>query len=142
MIAIRTLIVEDHVEIRKLIRLVLERKTTCVIVGECSDGVQSVHQAQELQPDLILMDISIPKLNGLDAAQQIVDLSPNSKIVFLSQSQSPAIAQEAIRIGAAGYLLKSDANQLPRAIDAVLRGEVYISSRMKRLLHPETAKDS
>ena len=130
--ALRTLIVEDYEEFRRFIRSKLQQKTECVIVGECLDGLQAVQQAQELQPDLIFMDVALPKLNGMVALRQIIKVSPNSKIVLLSQNNSAEIVQEALRRGAAGYLLKSDANQLPLAIDAILQGTVYVSSRLNR----------
>lgn len=130
--AFRTLIVEDHEEFRRVIRSILLTKTQCVIVGECSDGLQAVQQAQELQPDLILMDLAIPKLTGMVALRRIIKASPNSKIVILSQNNTAEIVQEALRLSAAGYLLKSDAKQLPLAVDAILQGTVYVSSRLKR----------
>jgi len=128
--AIRTLVVDDYEDLRKLLRSVLQEKTDCVIVGEASDGLQAVEQAQQLQPDLILLDLSLPKLNGMEAGRRIRKASPNSKIVFLSQDDSAEIVQGALRIGAAGYLLKSDANEIPSAIDAVLQGTVFVSKRL------------
>jgi DNA-binding NarL/FixJ family response regulator len=129
--ALRTLVVDDYEDVRKLLRSTLQEKTECVIVGEAADGLQAVERAKELQPDLILLDLSLPKLNGMEASQRIRKLSPNSKIVFLSQDDSPEIAQEALRRGAAGYLLKSDAIDLPLVVDAILQGEVFISQRLK-----------
>jgi DNA-binding NarL/FixJ family response regulator len=109
----------------------LEERTGCVVIGEASDGLDAIEQAKELQPDLILLDLSLPKLNGMEAARRIQKLCPHSKIVFLSQDDSPQIVQGALRLGAAGYLLKSDAIQLPLAVDAILQGKVFVSSRVK-----------
>jgi DNA-binding NarL/FixJ family response regulator len=95
-------------------------KTQCVIVGECSDGLQAAQEAQELQPDLILMDLAIPKLSGMVALRRIMKVSPNSKVVILSQNNDAEIVQEVLRLGAQGYLLKSDANQLPLGVDACM----------------------
>ena len=129
--ALRTLVVDDHEDVRKLLQSMLHAQTECVVVGEASDGLQAIEQAKELQPDLILLDLSLPKLNGMEAGRRIQKVSPHSKIVFLSQDDSPEIAQGALRIGAAGYLLKSDATELPLAIEAILQGKVYVSRRVK-----------
>jgi len=129
--ALRTLVVDDHEDLRKMLRSLLQEKTECVIVGEASDGLQAVEQAKELQPDLILLDLSLPKLNGMEAGRRIRKLSPHSKIVVLSQDPSPEIVEGALCLGAAGYLLKSDATELPLAIETLLQGKVYVSSKVK-----------
>lgn len=129
--ALRTLVVDDHEDLRRLLRSILQAKTGCVVVGEATDGLQAIELASELHPDLILLDLALPKLNGLEAGRQILKLCPQSKIVFLSQNQSPEVAQGALRMGAAGYLLKSDATELPIAVEAVLQGKVYVSRRVK-----------
>jgi DNA-binding NarL/FixJ family response regulator len=126
----RTLIVEDHEDLRVLLRSLLENETQCVVIGEASDGLHAVQRAQELQPDLILLDLALPKLNGMEAARRIRKLSPHSKIVFLSQEPDPEIVESALRIGA-GYLLKSDAKELPAAVHAVLEGRKFVSDRLK-----------
>jgi DNA-binding NarL/FixJ family response regulator len=131
MSALRTLLVDDHVGLRKLLRSILEEKTECVVIGEASDGFDAIEQAKELQPDLILLDLSLPKLNGIEAARQIRKLCPHSKIIFLSQDDSPQIVQGALRLGAAGYLLKSNATELPLAVDAILQGKIFVSRRLK-----------
>ena len=127
----RALIVEDYEEFRQLLHLLLKENSRCLIVGEARDGLQAVDQAQELQPELILLDLSLPKINGMEALRRIRKLSPNSKVVILSQDSSSEVVRGALRFGAVGYLLKSDAIELPLAVDAVLRGEVYVSSRVK-----------
>ena len=130
MAAFRTLIVEDHEGLRALLRSLLENETQCVVVGEASDGLRAVQRAQELQPDLILLDLSLPKLNGMEAGRRIRKISPQSRIVFLSQDSTPEIVESALRIGA-GYLLKSDAKELPPAVRAVLEGGKFVSDRLK-----------
>ena len=131
MTEVTTLLVEDHEDLRRFLRLTLHEKTQCHVVDEASDGLQAVQQAEKLQPDLVLLDLALPKLNGMEAGRRIRKLSPNSKIIFLSQDPSPEIVQGALRLGALGYLLKSDAAELPVAIDAVLRGEQFVSGRLK-----------
>ena len=130
MAAFRTLIVEDHEDLRALLRSLLENETQCVVVGEASDGLQAVQRAQELQPDLILLDLALPKLNGMEAGRRIRKISPQSKIVFLSQNPAPEIVESALRIGA-GYLLKSDVKELPTAVHAILEGRKFVSDRLK-----------
>jgi DNA-binding NarL/FixJ family response regulator len=127
----RTLIVEDYADLRNLLRSTLQKNTECIVIGEAVDGLQAVQQAEELQPDLILLDLSLPKLNGMEAFRQIRKLSPRSKVVILSQDSSPEIVQGALRLGAVGYLLKSDAMELPLALDAILQGEVFVSRRLR-----------
>jgi DNA-binding NarL/FixJ family response regulator len=131
MSALRTLLIDDHVDLRKRLRSMLEEKTECVVIGEASDGLDAIEQAKELQPDLILLDLSLPKLNGMEAGRRIRKLCPHSKIIFLSQDPSPEIVQGALRLGAVGYLLKSDANELSFAVDAILQGKVFVSRRVK-----------
>ena len=129
--ALRTLVVDDHEGLRKLLRSMLQEKTECVVIAEASDGLQAIEQAEKLQPDLILLDLSLPKLSGMEAARRIRKLSPNSKIVILSQDPSPEIVQGALQLGASGYLLKSDATELPLAVEALLQGRVFVSRRVK-----------
>jgi DNA-binding NarL/FixJ family response regulator len=128
---LRTLIVEDHEELRNFLRLTLQNEARCVVIGEAVDGMQAVQKAEELQPDLILLDLSLPKINGMEALRRIRKRSPHSKLVILSQDSAPDLVQEALRLGAVGYLLKSDANNLPQAVDAVLQGTVFVSPRLK-----------
>jgi len=126
----RTLVVDDVEDFRQFLCSTLEQGTECEVVGEASDGLQAVLQAQQLQPDLILLDIGLPTLNGIEAARRIRKLSPNSKILFFTQNCSLEIAQGALKTGATGYLLKSDATDLAWAVETVLRGEQFVSSRV------------
>lgn len=112
-------------------------------MAEASDGIEAVHKAKELQPDLILLDIGLPQINGLEAARRIRNFSPNSKILIVSQERSVDIVQEALRVGASGYVLKSGAaSDLLPAVNAVLEGKRFVSSSLGAQLsgprHPQT----
>jgi len=98
------------------------------VVGEASDGLDGVHKTAELKPDLILLDIGLPTLNGIVAARQIRRFSPESKIIFVSQESSPDIVQEALDLGARDYVVKTRAaiDVLP-AVEAVLEGRHFVS---------------
>jgi DNA-binding NarL/FixJ family response regulator len=101
---------------------------TCDVVGAVEDGRALVEAVQRLEPDLILLDISMPLLNGIDAARQIKKFRPSAKLIFLTMHTSPSYVTEAFHVGASGYLLKRSAPmELPLAIDAVLKGQQYLT---------------
>ncbi|HTS08288.1 MAG TPA: response regulator transcription factor [Candidatus Eisenbacteria bacterium] len=127
----RTLVVDDVEDFRLFLCSTLEERTECKVVGIACDGQQAVMQAEQLQPDLILLDLGLPILNGIEAARQIRKLSPTSKILFFTQNCSREIAEGALQTGAHGYLLKSDATDLPFAVETVLHGEQFVSSRLR-----------
>ena len=125
----RVLIVEDSEPFQRFICSKLRERPELQIVDQASDGLQAVLKAEELQPNLILLDIGLPTLNGIEAARRIRKLSPQSKIVFLSQESSADIVQEALRSGASGYVLKSQAGaDLLQALEAVREGRLFVSS--------------
>jgi DNA-binding NarL/FixJ family response regulator len=127
----RILVVDDYAPWRRFVTSTLQKQPGLLIVGEVSDGLEAVEKAQELQPDLILLDISLPRLNGIEAARQIRELAPRSKILFTSEDRSWDIAQEALATGALGYLVKSDAaGELLPAAEAVLQGKQFVSSTL------------
>jgi DNA-binding NarL/FixJ family response regulator len=128
---IQVLIVDDYEPWRRFASSTFQKMPGLQVVGEVSDGLQAVQKSEELQPDLILLDIALPTINGIEAARQIRKHSPRSKILFFSEERSPDIAKEALRTGATGYVLKSDAaGELLPAIQAVLQGEYFVSSSL------------
>ncbi|HEY6971801.1 MAG TPA: response regulator transcription factor [Candidatus Angelobacter sp.] len=125
---IRVLLVEDHQAFRRFTRSVLEQKPELQIVYESSDGLEAVHRAAELQPDLIVLDIGLPSLNGIEAARQISKLSPKSRILFFTQHSSADMVQAAFNAGALGYVIKIHAaSELLGAVEAVCQGRQFIS---------------
>jgi DNA-binding NarL/FixJ family response regulator len=122
-------VVDDFEPWRRFARSALSREPDLDFIGEVSDGVVAVQKAQELQPDLILLDIGLPSLNGIPAARKIRDVSPKSKIVFVTENRAEEMVIEAFRAGGRGYVLKSDAgSELLPAIRTVLRGELFASA--------------
>ena len=128
--SIRVLVVEDSEEFRKFICSTLGERPELQIVGVDTDGLQALQRADELQPDLILLDIGLPSLNGIEVARQILKLSPKSKILFVSQESSADVVREALGTGAHGYVVKIDAaSELLAGVSAVLRGDQFVSKR-------------
>jgi len=106
----------------------LAKLPTFQVIGEVSDGLEAVHKAEQLQPDAILLDVGLPQLNGIAAGRQIRKLSPESKIIFVSQESSVEVVQEALNLGAHAYVLKSRiATDLQAALDSVLEGGQFVS---------------
>jgi len=116
----RILIADDHEVVRRGIRALLEGHTGWEVSGEAKDGREAVQQAGELKPDLVLLDIGMPNLNGIDAARQILATCPATNILVLTMHYSPQVVQEVLAVGARGFLLKSDAGRdLVTAVEAV-----------------------
>ncbi len=105
------------------------------VIAEAADGLEAVQKAAELKPDLILLDIGLPTLNGIEAARQIRKLAPDSKIVFLTQESSPDVVEEAFLLGARGYIVKTMAGiELLAAVEAVLEGKQFLGSGLRLVL--------
>jgi DNA-binding NarL/FixJ family response regulator len=129
---IRVLVVDDNEPFRRFVRTTLSTRLGFEIIGEAADGMEAVQKAVELQPALIVLDIGLPKLNGIEAARRIRKLSPKSKILFLTQESSAEVVQEAISLGALGFVIKAHAaRDLSAALEAVLRDEQFISGTLK-----------
>jgi DNA-binding NarL/FixJ family response regulator len=127
---IRVLVVDDFEPFRRFVCSTLQNKLELRTIVEASDGVEAIELAQALQPALILLDIGIPQLNGIEAARRIRELAPQSKILFVSQESSVDVVKTTFSAGASGYVVKMDAgSELPTAVRAVLRGERFIGSR-------------
>ena len=127
----RILVIEDYEPFRRLLCQELRQRSEFQVVGEASDGLQGVQQAESLQPDLILLDLGLPKLNGLEAARRIRGLAPGAKLVFVSQESSSDIVRETFRLGGQAYVHKARAKtDLLPAVDAVLAGKRFVSSSL------------
>jgi two-component system, NarL family, response regulator NreC len=127
----RVLLVEDHLLVRSGIRLLLERSRDMRIVGEADDGREAVALAKSLTPDLAIVDVGLPNLNGLQAVLQIRQESPRTRVLMLSMHAEIEYVREALRAGASGYVLKSAAStELMAAVHAILTGQKYISEKL------------
>jgi DNA-binding NarL/FixJ family response regulator len=128
--SIRVLVVDDYEPFRQFLSAQLQDTSSVYLCWEASDGLEAVQKAEELQPDLILLDIGLPKLNGIEVARRIRKVSPRSKILIVSQESSADAVQEALCTGALGYVVKTDAGrELLEGVNAVLRGERFVGRR-------------
>ena len=128
MASFRVLVVDDFEPFRRFICRTLRKREDLHVICEVSDGLKAVQKAQELKPDLILLDIGLPMLNGIEAARQIRELTPESKIIFVSNESSPDLVHEALTLGGVGYILKTMAgNDLLAAVEAVRHGRRFVS---------------
>ena len=123
---------DDFEPWRRLLFSRLQKQPELLIICEASDGMEAVQKAEELQPDLVLLDIGLPKLNGLEVARRIRELAPQSKILFVSQESSSDLVQEALSVGAKGYVVKSNAeNDLLAAVNQVIAGKQFASRALE-----------
>jgi DNA-binding NarL/FixJ family response regulator len=136
MTSIGVLVVDDFEPWRRFVSSTLKQQLHLAGLIEVSDGLDAVQTALELQPGLIVLDIGLPRLSGIDAAHQIRSLVPNAKIIFLTENRDPALAEAALRTGATGYVVKSDAGQeLLTAVEAVMAGKQFVSDRLRGSVH-------
>lgn len=129
---LKVLVVEDFEQFRQLACSLLREQAGCRVVGEASDGLEGVQKIEELRPDLIWLDIGLPKLNGIKVAERARKMVPDAKLLFVSQESSNDVIEETFRVGGHGYVLKERAgSDLLPAIEAVLRGDLFVSSGLE-----------
>ena len=128
----RILVVDDFEGFRRFVSSTLHQRAGLQVVGQASDGLEALQKAKELQPDLVLLDIGLPKLNGLETAKRLRLFAPDAKILFISQESSSDVAQETFRVGAKGYVHKPGATRdLVPAVEAVLEGKQFLSRSLR-----------
>jgi DNA-binding NarL/FixJ family response regulator len=126
--ALGVLVVDDYEPFRRFVRSTLAKRQNLKVIGEASDGLEAVRKTEELKPDLIVLDIGLPTLNGIEVARQVRKLRPECKILFMSQGTSVDVAQEAFNLGALGYIVKTHAgSELLAAVDEVCQGRQFVS---------------
>jgi len=132
--SVSVLVVDDFAQWRQVVRVALQGKLGLRKIAEAVDGLEAVHKAEDLQPDLVVLDIGLPTLNGIEAARGIRGASPKSKIVFLTENHSCDVAEAALDTGASGYVVKSAfATELIPAVEAVLEGRHFLSAKLTAL---------
>lgn len=140
---IRILLADDHAVLRSGLRLLLTSTNEYEVIGEASSGTETLSLAEQLQPDLILLDLSMPALGGLDALPTLRKLVPLTRILILTMHDDPQYLRQALKRGASGYVLKKAADaELLSAMRSVLRGEVYVHPSMTRILLEDMLPES
>lgn len=131
--SVRVLVVDDYVPFRRFLLSELGKDLELEIIGEASDGLEAVQKAKELQPDLIVLDIGLPKLNGIEAGKRIHEVVPGAKILFVTQNNDVDVVRAVLSNGASGYVLKPDASkELLQAVKTVLQGDRFVSARVNQ----------
>ena len=127
----RLLIVEDHFFMREGIKAILERDEALEVAGEARDAQEAISRCRDLHPDLILMDVSMPEMDGIEATRRIKGLYPHTTVLILTSRSDPQLLMDAVKAGAAGYVLKGDSqHRMLDAIRAVLGGETYLDQKL------------
>lgn len=131
----RILLADDHEVVRAGLRALLEEQSGWEVVAEAGDGRDAVEKASKLKPDVVVIDIAMPSLNGLEAVRQIVKAVPNTKVLVLTMYDSDPLIQQVLQAGARGYLLKSDAGRdLVSAIDALRRNKTFFTPKVSQMV--------
>ena len=133
--SIRILVADDHEMVRKGLRTTLEARKGWVVCGEAADGREAVRMARELKPDIVILDLTMPELNGLDATRQICKTVSRTRVLILTMHDSEQLVHEVLAAGARGYVLKSDAGRaIYEAVESLSRGKPYFTSRVSEVL--------
>jgi len=132
--------VDDNDPFRQFVASTLRNHQNLNVIGEAGDGLEAIQRAEALQPDVILLDIGLPGLNGIEAARRVRELAPEAKIIFLTQESSVDVVHEALSLGAWGYVAKVQAGrELLVAVDMVMQGKRFVSSGLDGHENPATA---
>ena len=130
---VRILIVDDHPQWRGTLRRLLDDNPHFHVIGDANDGIEAIQKVTRLHPDVVLLDIGLPRLNGFDVAKQIRQLAPLTDVIFVTLNSSEAFVREALRIGTCGYVLKTEASRdLRPAVEAVLQKTAFASSGIQQ----------
>lgn len=129
MASLRILIVDDEKTVRSALGMLLRTQPGWEVVGEAADGAEAVGKAEELKPDVVIMDVSLPNVSGLEAAEQIKRVTPESEVLMFSQHDSPFFVRQAQSAGARGYLLKSQADRLVIAVQTIGKHKDFYQSK-------------
>lgn len=140
--AVRILLADDHEILRSGLRSLINAEPDLEVVGEATNGREALLFAKKLQPDMVLMDISMPELGGIDAIKQLKSIIPESKVLMFTVHEDELLLKKAIRAGASGYVVKRAAeSELVNAIHSVLEGNIYIHPTMTRVLLKDIAPE-
>ena len=135
MSTLKLLLADDHEVVRRGLRSILETQRDCEVVGEAADGRQAVALVKELNPDIVILDISMPALNGLEATRQILKIRPQTKILILTVHESDPLIRDVLDAGARGYILKTDAGRdLITAVESLRRNKTFFTSRVSQMI--------
>jgi DNA-binding NarL/FixJ family response regulator len=135
MSTLKVLLADDHEIVRRGLRSILETQRDCEVVGEAADGRQAVALVKELNPDIVILDISMPSLNGLEATRQILKIRPQTKVLILTVHEADPLIRDVLDAGARGYILKTDAGRdLVSAVESLRRNKTFFTSRVSQMI--------